>query len=598
MFQRSLAIVVLAIMSGCPADKEVDVPCERNEDCDLTTGGICKAAPSGNQWCAYPDSSCESGIRFSDVNVGDDLAGTCTEVEVYKLTVSIGGSTNGTVTSTPSGLDCASGSCEYSFPIGSQVELDANATNGAFLGWSDGCTGFSSCTITMDSDKQVGALFGVPGQALWVQHAGASGDDLGRGIAADGSDRLVVVGDFRNTIDLGGTMLTSAGGTDIFVAKLDALTGAVVWAKRFGGTGDDSPSRVAVDSAHGIYISGTYTQTVDFGGGAFPSAGTSADGYLVKLDGDGAHVWSKSFSGSGFNIARSVAVRESAVVVTGQFGETMNANGTTYTVVGSTDTFVMAYNLSGALTWAKTVGGADVESPTDTAIDSDGNVIVVGRFSGTSNFGGSNIASAGFEDGFIAKYGAATGAHLFSKKMGGTAFDFASAVAVDDNDGIFVIGSLYGTFDFGGPAPVGIPDFQSSFLVKFNLAGAFSWGKAFGQPGKLQAFAVTSNTAGDVAISGGFCGTVSLGGADLVSVRTCAENDQDIFAARFSGTNGDHLKSTRAGGTALDDSRAIAQMPDGRVFVTGGFQGFAEFGGEALTSSGGYDAVVLGLAPL
>jgi len=44
--------------------------------------------------------------------------------------------------------------------------------------------------------------------------------------------------------------------------------------------------------------------------------------------------------------------------------------------------------------------------------------------------------------------------------------------------------------------------------------------------------------------------------------------------------------------------RGATQFEDGRVFVTGGFSGFAEFGGEGLMSEGGYDLVVLALAPL
>jgi hypothetical protein len=55
----------------------------------------------------------------------------------------------------------------------------------------------------------------------------------------------------------------------------------------------------------------------------------------------------------------------------------------------------------------------------------------------------------------------------------------------------------------------------------------------------------------------------------------------------------------RAGGTTgSEEGAAIVQSTDGRFFVTGGFTGFAEFGGDAFTSAGGLDAFVVALAPL
>jgi hypothetical protein len=58
------------------------------------------------------------------------------------------------------------------------------------------------------------------------------------------------------------------------------------------------------------------------------------------------------------------------------------------------------------------------------------------------------------------------------------------------------------------------------------------------------------------------------------------------------------MNSTRAGGTALDVAYGVTQLTDGRFFVAGAFQGFAEFGGQGVMSNGEYDIVTLGLAPL
>jgi len=57
---------------------------------------------------------------------------------------------------------------------------------------------------------------------LWAAKAGGTFSDRGLGIATDGSGNIVVTGRFSGTANFGDTTLTSAGGSDIFITKLDA----------------------------------------------------------------------------------------------------------------------------------------------------------------------------------------------------------------------------------------------------------------------------------------------------------------------------------------------------------------------------------------
>ncbi len=68
----SLATVALV---GCKNTNAVQ--CDVNSNCNLTGGGVCSMAPTGNQWCAYGDPSCPSGLRYATGDVGDGLAGSC-----------------------------------------------------------------------------------------------------------------------------------------------------------------------------------------------------------------------------------------------------------------------------------------------------------------------------------------------------------------------------------------------------------------------------------------------------------------------------------------------------------------------------------------
>ncbi|MFZ0295540.1 MAG: Ig-like domain-containing protein [Candidatus Sulfotelmatobacter sp.] len=79
------------------------------------------------------------------------------------LTVNFGGSGTGTVSSSPSGLNCAStaGPCSSSFASGTSVTLSATPVgSSSFGGWSGGCIGTTpACAFSLENDTTVTATF-------------------------------------------------------------------------------------------------------------------------------------------------------------------------------------------------------------------------------------------------------------------------------------------------------------------------------------------------------------------------------------------------------------------------------------------------------
>jgi hypothetical protein len=64
------------------------------------------------------------------------------------------------------------------------------------------------------------------GNVLWAHSAGGTGDEGGSGVATDAGGNVLVTGWFYSpSITFGTTVLTNAGGSDVFVAKLDNITG-------------------------------------------------------------------------------------------------------------------------------------------------------------------------------------------------------------------------------------------------------------------------------------------------------------------------------------------------------------------------------------
>jgi len=93
----------------------------------------------------------------------------------YTLAVTLSGTGQGTVSSSPSGLLCTSGTCTASFPEGTQVILTASGSGGAgFAGWGGACLSNNACTLTMDGNKSVVASF-TAAPTLTVNVTGGGG---------------------------------------------------------------------------------------------------------------------------------------------------------------------------------------------------------------------------------------------------------------------------------------------------------------------------------------------------------------------------------------------------------------------------------------
>src|SRR5262249_8652419 len=119
--------------------------------------------------------------------------------------------------------------------------------------------------------------------------------------------------------------VTSAGGFDGFVWKLNSA-GDFVWARQFGGSGDDAVVfNLKLDSSGNIYAPGMFSGTVDFdpGPGTYQltSAG-AADTVVLKLDGQGSLIWARRMGGSTNDVPSGITLDDQQnVLVNGYFND-------------------------------------------------------------------------------------------------------------------------------------------------------------------------------------------------------------------------------------------------------------------------------------
>ncbi len=148
----------------------------------------------------------------------------------------------------------------------------------------------------------------------------------------------------------------------------------------------------------------------------------------------GSHIWSERFGGASNDFGRAVEVDSTGnLIVAGRFMGTVNFGGGPLTSIGSSSLFVAKYTTEGTYQWSKAYGGASSDVIVQSiAIDSSGNVVVVGYFTGAVNFGGGVLTSAGGNDIFLVKYSGANGAHVWSKRFGSSQNDAGYGVTVDE----------------------------------------------------------------------------------------------------------------------------------------------------------------------
>jgi hypothetical protein len=424
-------------------------------------------------------------------------------------------------------------------------------------------------------------------QHIWSEGFGGTGSTdtvTANAVRADDRGDLVVGGSFQGTCDLGLGAMRSSGGPDGFVANFSGANGRCGWVAPIGGQGaSTSVTAVAIDRAGDVYAAGWFTSTISFSSGSAISSSGGTDGFLAKYNGaNGGLIWYMGIGGTGQDKIYSVALDSNDnVVVTGYFTGSANFGGTPLTSAGSTDVFLAKYSgTDGRFVWSKRVGGSGGDIGTGLAPGISGGIVVTGTFSSTVNFGGGNVQSAGGTDVFLATYNS-NGGQVWTRVAGGAGDDVATAVDTDADGNPVFTGNFLNTVDFGGGPLVG-SSAPSIFLAKYTATeGAHLWSRRFRSP-NLTLFGGNGRA---VAIHRD--GSVALTGSitddvDFGGGPLSADYTADIFLAEFS-PSGQHRWSKRFPGAYRDEGEGIVFDPTGNIAAAGVVANAVNFGGGLLS---------------
>jgi Beta-propeller repeat len=261
------------------------------------------------------------------------------------------------------------------------------------------------------------------GEKQWSAQAGtalrdSSSNHFG-GIGIDDAGDVYIAGSTYGSFAGGST-----GTEDIFVMKIDDVSGDIIWAKEKDDSDWDWPQRMTTDNEGNSYVTG---------GGNFEEHYDCnphlADTVTIKYSSTGAILWTAQIGHCDASKGRGIKTDSSGNVYVAGYTK-LSIDGNDF-YGGSADFFVVKYNSLGTKQWTDQFGSDSFEYPMSMVIDNSGNFYVIGGASGT--FEG-NLTNEG-GDIFVVKYNS-SGTRLWNNQYIGSVED----AVMDKWGGIIIIG--------------------------------------------------------------------------------------------------------------------------------------------------------------
>jgi len=358
-------------------------------------------------------------------------------------------------------------------------------------------------------------------------------------------------------------------------------SGRLLWARRFGGADDEFVGDVAQTPDGGLVVVGGFRGTVNFGNGP-RTASNGSDIFVLKLDEEGTHVWSRTFSEapwphqdfSSTDAAQAVAVDQVSghIFVGGRIGANINFGGgylEGYETSLGVDAFVLKLDSEGSHVASrrynrKTSNGTS-RSVESVAVAPTGELLVAGTYRGSIVVDGVVLEEGAQHNAFFLRLDQDI-SRIWAESSAGTGSSNAQAV-IALSDGSSVTCGNYGDgADLGtGPLSSGNGDL---FIRKVDTSGNIVWVRRIQDDAGAECNSIAVDAEGRFVLTGsvGTWGVIARLQSDgLVEARTY------VKGSTFGGMTG------------------AVEVPGGDWMVAGWFGSGASLLGTPLSTNGDVD---------
>jgi hypothetical protein len=356
--------------------------------------------------------------------------------------------------------------------IANSIDVD-NAGNVYIAGYFTDTAYFDSTRLISKGQRDMFVSKLSPeGTVLWIATGGGLYDEDAYGVHIDQTQNVYVVGRFasyngsppvRATAQFDTTVLRSLADDGGFIAKYDT-GGKLKWIKSIDCYSGIWLSDVKTDGYGNAYISGYFSgEKIFFNGNQLTSPNRGfiiGTGFTAKYDSSGNYLWSQAIGGYAYNsgsLASSIAGNNSIGV---------DVDGNSYVVgaydrcdlkIGSItipsdqgyDIYMVKYDPSGTILWARAIRGIEQEMANAVALDKNGYPYMTGYFGNGAVFGNDTFHTGRGGDLFISKW-SKSGSMLWTKPAGGGGGQIPNDICVDTANQVYITGHFAGNALFGG----------------------------------------------------------------------------------------------------------------------------------------------------
>jgi len=328
---------------------------------------------------------------------------------------------------------------------------------GRFSGIMDFDPSASSFIVSSTDQYDAYVLkFNTAGVFQWVEIFSGAGSVVPNAITIDSNNDVIIVGGFDGTCE-NGIILSSSGSSDGWISKVSS-SGGVVYLRKIGGPSNDKILTVesyGLEVYIGGIFSNTCNISTN-GVNNVTSAG-GFDGFIARLNSLGNTIWSSSYGGTGGDEeVNAIAVFSNGdFVVGGRFYGTVDfdpaAGISNASVVGVADCYVSKFDQSGAFLWNVTFGGSSTENVTALAVTSSNRVFIGGWFNQVVDFdSGAGISllnsTSGNIDSFVLELNS-LGSFVNVSHLVASSDIIIRALEVGTSS-VFICGEIGGSADF------------------------------------------------------------------------------------------------------------------------------------------------------
>ncbi len=410
----------------------------------------------------------------------------------------------------------------------------------------------------------------------WAKGFGGSDDDRGNKITLDAKGNAIITGRFYSKDIIFGSfrlenITQDSTKADAFVAKFSP-DGKIFWAKRFGGLSDDHALHASTDKQGNIVVIGgfdsEYFVVDDKRFANNTEKGKGGDVFIIKLSSDGKVLWTKTYGGEKHDCGYDTCITDDDgnTYLAGSFySQELVIDDVTLINSGKgSETYIAKFNADGKVLWVKSAHGFDDDTmPQSCSLDTHGNLIIGGYYTGTSMVFEKDTLNNSDEKLFIAKYDT-DGSLVWAKAYAG----IAGTIATDAGSNILFSGVFCDSLIVMGGIQLISHGGCDVFLAKLDSEGNIQWAKNAGGEGMDGVRNFCVDKKGNIIVTGSFNSPFMV--LDDVKIKSTGEKE-NIFIAFFS-SNGQAQWAKSAGGSGRNAGRSCDCNSNGNVYITGSFE--------------------------